>query len=351
MKEDNEEFYSFNDNIIATKLFLKYLLKNKIYVLVIILLFAGLGVFGYYLIKKPKYEAVCTFILEEKQNGVGGLSGLASQFGLDVGSGGGSLFAGDNILEILRSRNIIQQALLSKIDSGSNKKLIDLFIEFKGWKNKWSDNKRLHDINFFSVSSKTPSLSLQQDSILALVHKNLTEKSLSIERLVKKGSLIKVSVTLENDVFAKLLVERIIDDAKSMYVQIKTNNSNANVLRLEKKADSLLRLLNARSYQTAGSIVIDANPAVRTVAVPAEINQRDKVVLQTLYGEVVKNLELSRITLMQQTPVIEILDAPTYPLIDKSKKLPFFLFSAILAGILVASGFFFLRYKLRNAGS
>lgn len=348
MKEDNEEFYSFNDNIVAVKLFLKYLFKNKISVLVIILLFAALGFVGYYIIRKPKYEAVCTFILEEKQNGIGGLSGLASQFGLDVGSGGGSLFAGDNILEILKSRNIIQQALLSRVDSTSNKKLIDLYIEFKGWKNKWTENKKLHNINFFSVSAKTSSLSLQQDSVLAVVHKSLKETSLAIERLVKKGSLIKVSVTSENEVFAKLMVERIIDDAKSMYVQIKTNNSSANVLRLEKKADSLLRLLNARSYQTAGSIVIDANPAVRTVAVPAEINQRDKIVLQTLYGEVVKNLELSRITLMQQTPVIEILDAPTYPLIDKSKKLPFFLFASILAGILAALGFFLLKFKLKS---
>ena len=43
--------------------------------------------------QKPTYAASTTFILEEKSAGGGGLAGIASQVGLDLGSlgGGGSV--------------------------------------------------------------------------------------------------------------------------------------------------------------------------------------------------------------------------------------------------------------------
>ena len=67
--------------------------------------------------------------------------------------------------------------------------------------------------------------------------------------------------------------------------------------------------------------MLDANPALRTLSVPSELKMRDKTVLATLYTEVVKNLEISRISLSQETPVIQILDQPQYPLVDKRKKM------------------------------
>ena len=71
----------------------------------------ALGTVFYYR-QKPKYRAVCTFILEEKSSGGGGLSGLASQFGLNIGSlSGGSIFSGDNIINILKSKKVVEQVL------------------------------------------------------------------------------------------------------------------------------------------------------------------------------------------------------------------------------------------------
>lgn len=346
MGDGKDDSYSLKEVFVYGKVCTMYLASKWLYIGLIGIVGAAIGLLAFTL-QKPKYQAECTFILEEKQSGLGGLGGLASQFGFDLsGAGGGSLFAGDNILEILKSRKIIQNALLSRIDSSNQKKLIDLLMESNGWKEQWRNKEHLKDINYWNVNSRQP-LTLQQDSVLGLAHKMLVKNNLVVERLIKKGSMIKVSVSFPNEIFAKLLVERIIDDAKSMYVQVKTNNSSTNVGRLEKKSDSLLRLLNVKSYQTAGSVVIDANPALRTAAVPTEINQRDKVVLQTLYAEVVKNLEVSRIALMQQTPVIEILDAPTYPLVDKRKGLAFFIVVFFGIGVLLSSGFFLFKFFMK----
>src|SRR5690242_20255724 len=103
MQESKEDYYSLNDVLKFSHNFLRYLRKKLWLLLLAALIGAAIGAF-YYRIQKPKYEAVTTFILEEKTSSGGGLAGIASQFGFDIGglTGGGSIFTGDNILNILK---------------------------------------------------------------------------------------------------------------------------------------------------------------------------------------------------------------------------------------------------------
>lgn len=313
MENSTGEDYSLTDIANNLKLLIKYLLK-KWWLLVFALVVSGIAGALLHSYQKPKYEAVCTFILEEKQSGIGGLGSIASQFGIDFGaSGGGSIFSGDNILDILKSKYIVQNVLLSKVDSNKGPEtLIDLFLASA----KWKEKNGIDSIDFSHLKSNQD-LTLQQDSVLGLVHEYLSKKSIIAERLNKKGSIVQVSVTAPNQYFAKLFSDRVVNESKLFYIKIKTNAAQLNVSRLERKADSLLALLNNKSYQAATAVVLDANPAIRSLNVPAELKQRDKTILGTLYGEVVKNLELSRLSLSEQTPVIQILDQASYPLKDK----------------------------------
>ncbi|MGC8025682.1 hypothetical protein ACP3WI_25235, partial [Salmonella enterica] len=68
----------------------------------------------------------------------------------------------------------------------------------------------------------------------------------------------------------------------------------------------------------------------------------DKTMLSTVYAEVVKNLELAKFTLSQETPVIQIVDNSLFPLIrNKVSKIfqatiffyNFLFFNDILFGI------------------
>src|SRR5687768_18587052 len=100
MTESKEGYYSISDMVKFFKSFVRYI-TGKWWLLLLAACIGGVLGFMYYKLQPPRYEAVCTFILEEKDNALGGISGLASQFGLDMGSmgGGGNIFAGDNILE------------------------------------------------------------------------------------------------------------------------------------------------------------------------------------------------------------------------------------------------------------
>jgi hypothetical protein len=167
--------------------------------------------------------------------------------------------------------------------------------------------------------------------------------------LNKKGSIIKVMITAADPVFAKLMSERIIEESKTFYITIKTNTAQQNVNRLERKSDSLLALLNNKSYEAANAVVLDANPAFRNLAVPSELKMRDKSILGSLYAEMIKNLELSRVSLSQQTPLIQILDKPTLPLVNQKKSFLVLTLSFALGGLCIAFGFLCLSFLFKSA--
>lgn len=345
MKDSPKEYYSLWEIVKQTQAYLRYLRQRWWLLLLFITLGVGMGLF-YYSRQKPRYEAVSTFILEEKSGGGGGLSGLASQFGFNLGSlGGGSMFSSENILEILKSKTVIEQVLVSPVNDTltTGTTLADRYLEFTGIKKKWQEKDLLPSFNFAGARKQ---LSPIQDSVLNVIYESILKQNLSTERMSKQGTIIKVQVSAVDAQFARLMTERIVQEASKLYLDLRIGTGQENIRQLQRRSDSLLVLLNNKSYRAAASQPLDINPGIRTAIVPVEIATRDKTVLGTLYAEVTKNLEASKMLLSQQTPVIQLLDRPGYLLNDNKKGLLAVLavsiFSAGLLFVLVAFPFFLL---------
>jgi hypothetical protein len=296
----------------------------------------------YRAMQKPAYAASTTFILEEKSAAGGGLVGIASQVGLDLGSlggGGSSVFSGDNILDIIKSRVIIEKVLLTPISGTSGKTLADLYLDFTGL------GERLPAPVSFAIPAASvvvPAHSVYQDSVLYVIYDQIAKKNVSVDRLNKKGTIFKIVTVSQNQVFSKNFAERLLKETTTYYVNVKTSNAAANVKRLQARGDSLLRVLNAKSYNAASFQILDPNVAFKSMSVPAEVSSRDKSIVFSIYAEVTKNLEMSRIALVSQTPVIQLLDVPKFPLMDDRKSYGFLGFVGLFAGLLV--GFFLCLY-------
>src|SRR5689334_14472354 len=111
-EEQKEDYYSISEVMLQAKALFRYLL-NRWWILLLAVIAGAAPATWYYYRQKPKYKAEITFILEEKSSSNSNLAGLASQFGFNVGSlSGGSMFSGDNILNILTSKKIVQEVLL-----------------------------------------------------------------------------------------------------------------------------------------------------------------------------------------------------------------------------------------------
>lgn len=338
-----EDEISLKDILLKLQEGWRYLLGKWKLIVLVGLLGGGLGLV-YSIIKKPKYVAELTFVLEEsKASALGAYAGIASQFGIDLGGNSSSgVFAGDNIMEFLRSRLMIEKALLSGMGyvNGKQVSLAECYIDFNEMRKGWSDKPALKNL-YFPINPDRQKFSLQQDSILNIIQSEVGKKYLNIEKVDKKLSFVGVACTSIDEQFSKLFTEKLVKEATNFYVDTKTKRNKVNVDRLQAQADSLEVLLNKKTYSAAVTLDLNSNPAKQIASVKSELAMRDKMVLQTMYGEVVKNLELSKIGMAQETPVIQIIDTPILPL--KKEKL------GKLKGIIIGgflSGFLMMIYLL-----
>lgn len=334
---NQENEISLKDLVIKLRDWFTFLLKNWVLIAVFATIGAGLGVLKA-MLSKTLYVGELTFILEDgKANPLGGYAGLASQFGIDVGSSPGSgIFSGDNIMEFLKSRLLVEKTLLSPIGvTGKTKSLANYYIETHDLKSRWKNNPSLQQLDFPVLPDRN-TFSIVQDSVLNSIYLTIIKNNLTVSKPDKKLSFIFVKCASSDEYFSKYFVERLVKEATDFYIQTKTKRSKSNVDKLQQKADSLERLLTAKTYSAAVSQDLNLNPARNIAKVGAELVTRDKMVLQTLYGEVIKNLELSRMSMAQEAPIIQIVDTPILPLKkEKFGKLKGLIIGGILGGFLI----------------
>ncbi len=286
---------------------------------ILIMLFGILGgVLGllYSIFKKPIYTATSTFVLEDsKAGGLGQYAGLASLAGIDISGGGSSgIFQGDNILELYKSRVMIEKTLLSSVNiNGKKQLLIDRFVDFYHLRDKWKGKDNIPSISFYGDPEK---FNRKQDSIISDLVVNFRKNILSVDKLDKKLNILKVDVATNDEFFSKEFNNKLVETVNNFYTQTKTKKSVQNVQILQKQADSVKRILNNSISGVASAIdaAPNANPALLTLRVPSQKKQIDVQANSAIYAEIVRNLEVSKISLRQEAPLIQVIDKPVLPL-------------------------------------
>jgi uncharacterized protein involved in exopolysaccharide biosynthesis len=113
-----------------------------------------------------------------------------------------------------------------------------------------------------------------------------------------------------------------------------------NMAILQKQTDSIRGELNSAITGVAVSNdnTFNLNPALNIRRAPTARRQVDVQANTTILTELVKQTELAKVTLRKETPLIQILDSPIFPLKkDKVGKL-----KGIVFGGLIACFFLFL---------
>jgi uncharacterized protein involved in exopolysaccharide biosynthesis len=315
-----------------------------------ILLFTLLGcILGllYSYTKKPLYTSKLTFALEDKSKGASGLSSIASSFGFSLPSGEGGVFAGDNIMELMKSRLLIEKTLLTKAEINNKQDLlINRYIDFNNLNKQQSNNPKSSIIEF-NDADRTK-FNRDQDSILGKVYLEILNRSLEVTKVDKKLSIISVKVKSNDEIFSKIFCEKLVKNVTDFYIETKTGKSKSNIKLLELRVDSVKRELDVALYGRAKFADQNIGLVRQSAAVP-KLNQELKVqMLSTMYTELVKNLEFSKLSLMREEPLIQIIDVPIYPL----EKIKFGKLKGIaLGGILFSFMtilFFTIKHFIKN---
>ena len=345
MEQVNQKVGSKTDEISLieviqlVKTYWKYLLSKWIVISICGLIGGGLGLAAS-LMTKPKYTAHLSFALVEKSSGGGGLADLASSFGFSGLMGGSqNAFSGDNLLEILKSRHAIENTLLSPVQfDGKIQTLADVYIQVKDFRTAWAKDTKHPDmvkLNF-RVGEDRKLFTRVQDSVLFSFYKQLVApKQLAIARKDKKLSFVNVDFTSTNELFAKLFVEKLMENTYDFYKQTRTSQSRANIVMMEAKADSIHRLYESALYKGAGFSAVNINPAMQLAGVPRVKQENNAQLYATVYAEVLKNLETLKLDMMRETPIVQIIDAPILPLeMERLGKIKGIVIGGFIAGML-----------------
>ena len=270
--------------------------------------------------QKPQYTAKLTFALAESGDKLGGISSIASQFGVDLmGGGSAGAFSGDNLLELMKSRLLLEKTLLTEVDSsGKAKLLVNQYIDFiKPKEGKIREPEDPMPV-YFDGNEKRQGYSLAQDSFLAKVSMDIVKNNLQVAKMDKKLAIVSVSFSGEDQWFAKNFTQILTQNVTEFYVETKTAQMRKNVKMLEHKVDSVKQELGQAMYGVASEV--DGNQfLVRGVAkVPQAKKQLEIQVLSVMYSELIKNLELSRAMMAKEQPLIQLIDQPRFPLEKKN---------------------------------
>lgn len=350
---NNESFQIQEDEAFTFKLLVQQWKQQVVYTLGHWKILSMAGFVGaviaivYAFFQPTTYTARTTFVVEDAKSGGGSLvSALSGSLGIDIGSmsGSNSMLGGDNVLELLRSQSLIKKTLLTNYDQARTMTLADVYATNYGWKEKWKDNSAIGK----EISFKVQPLTRLEDSLLQVMGKRIIEKEISVSKPDKKLSFFELKLTTRDEKLSQLFCSHLIIEATNFYVNTKTVRLKKNIDRLQQRADSLGQILNRKTFSAAqaSAQTLDVNLAYSAPIVSAEISSRDKFMQSTIYGEIVKNLELSKTALAQETPTVQLLDVPEFPLTkNKTSKLKFMLLG-FLSGFLALGFIIFYQADL-----
>jgi len=327
----------------------KILLK-KWWLFAIVGLVAGIAGIFYAASQKPQYKSSLTFALDDGGNGgnMGNILSLASQFGFSLGNNT-DLFSGDNILQIMKSRRMIERVFLS-VDTFNNKPytLIEYYLEKAGQR---KPNSKLGDIHFPAGQLKS-TFTYQQDSLLYKTYQEFSNNYIIAQRPDRKLSIYEVNVTSPDEKFTKDFTDRIVTETNNFYIEIRTKKAKETLGILEQRVASMKGDLNSSISNRAAVQDVNINPAFSEAQVPVQKQQANIQVYGAAYGEMFKNLELARFQYLNEIPLMQIIDAADYPMEKiKTGKLKMAILFAVFADLLILCwiGFRNLFSTKRNA--
>lgn len=304
---------------LETMLDISWLFK-KVFHLWWVFLLVGIvfGLAGYFYAKSIpiKYKSHLTFALDDGKAGASGIISLASELGFNFNNGV-SIFSGDNILNIIKSRHIVEDVLTS-VDtfSGKSTSLIEYYLKIKNYYKNTPEKK----IYFPPRLSRTD-YTYQQDSLLLLVSSQFSQRLIKAERPDKRLSIYEINVTTPNEKLTKIMTDRLVANANQFYITIRTQKTKQTLDILEGRVASMKGNLNQSISERAQVEDVNVNPAFSKAQVPVLKQQSNMQVYGTAYAELFKNLELARFQYLNEMPLMQVIDEANYPMekIQKGK--------------------------------
>lgn len=325
-EEYSQSKISFTDIKRIIKDYCSYLWDKKWIIVVAGIIGVIIGIIHAY-IYKPTYTATYKFSIESKSGGGSGFSALSMLAGFGSSSG---TFSGDNLVELFRSRSMVEMALLKPIIiEKDTMNLLEYKILADSLRLKCDeinaeiDPSKYHiatlcDVTFPYCQNRD-SFTREQDSIIMIIASGMMQKEITIEKLDKKLSYANFSVSSKDERFAKEFSAAMINTVFDFYLKSKRDKTQRNIDEFQSRADSIRKELNKSLYAVAHYRDLNMNPSKNVLGVEQLKYQTDIQINTAAYSEIVKNIEVMKLDMAKSEPLIQEIDVPRYPLENDKK--------------------------------
>lgn len=269
--------------------------------------FGGGAIWG--LLHPPKYKAEVMIAVEDDDSS--GWQNLLQQFGIDMGGNNpGGIFKGESLVQLFKTRGQIERTLLREVEIIEGEKP-EVLANAVFRNSKLSKKSVFEGITFTSDRSQFTPL---QDSLLMLLHEEVRDEMLQVVKPENKLSIILLSITGRDKNLARALAVTAVNNTAEFYVETLSKKARLNLEVLRREADSVNTVLNGNLGSSAYYSDININPGRASLGVSQNRSLIDLQVSVALYGEIIKNLKLAEIGLRKETPLIQLVDMPSFPL-------------------------------------
>lgn len=244
--------------------------------------------------------------------GVSRLLQFAGQFGL----GGNQPVASERLVELLKSKQMVYKAMLktAKIDS-LEQNLFNHYLDLFNMRKNWQEKDHLRDFKF--TSQKVEDFSFLENSIAQDIYNQIIFGMLSASP--GKNGITSVSCESTSETFSKEFLT-IWVKTLSDYYQDKAVEQQRNTYEMMKaRTDSVQSALHGVEYAITqwyeeNRKILRAGTLSPKKAMEKERLERKAEIYQEVLLADYKSLEIARLDLHSNKPILQIIDRPTYPL-------------------------------------
>lgn len=312
-----EDQFSFNDIVKKLVSFKNLIVRNwKILILSIILGTLGGFLFERLTRKPPIYVAKIVFNMENGSSGGGGggLQDLASAFGISGGnSASAGLFSGDNFIELLKTKNLYNRALLTRVNVfGKNYIFGNYYLEKSGiLKDELEDDVEMQTFKF--KHDMYDSATTDERSKVRLVQNYLMPYTL-VANDSKKASFLSLAVTTRNDTLSYIWANLYLKIVTDFYKETKIVKTKELRDLIKHRVDSLKRELYRTQSQAARYADQNQQIIVQEGLIEQQRLQTNSGQLQGMYFEAMKNLDNLNFSMAKETPLLSRIDDAELPI-------------------------------------
>ena len=303
------------------------------------LLVAGYKVYQYYKYT-PVYPATITFSVDEDEGG--GSTGLSSMLG-QIGLGGMRpvRYNLDKILELSKSRRVVQQTLFTKvvIDEKEDFLANHLLRIYNLDERMGADGKAAAP--FYFTNDSVAAFNRDENAVLLQLHSYIIgppdkpKLALVVPDYNEDTNIMSLSAATKEEELSIELARRMFESLSNYYVSKAIEKQVKTYKIVSAKRDSVLAVLKSVEYQLANFKDTHRGLLMRTDQIAELRLQRELTALSAMYAEVLKNTEVADFSLRNKTPFIQVIDIPIQPIAPSQISLVMSVLKGLIIGGLI----------------